>query len=142
MLARPFPNVVLAIGTASGHLVVLSTIVNRWVNPLSGANGPTRLTWTWLKWAAGTEIRTTSGFVCITTLLVSQERQFLAQPSMSRRIPGHCKTWRSWPRTPCQKGGPGCELHRRPASCNPREPVRGVVRGMCRTPRDARRPGS
>ncbi|XP_056142901.1 serine/threonine-protein kinase ULK4 [Lampris incognitus] len=36
-------------GTASVHLVVLSTIVRRWVNPQEGGRGPTRSTLTWSK---------------------------------------------------------------------------------------------
>ena len=37
--------VVLRKGIASGHLVVLSTMVSRWVNPDDGGRGPTMSIW-------------------------------------------------------------------------------------------------
>src|SRR5450830_588451 len=46
-------------GNASGHLVVLSIIVNRYVKPLLAGRGPTKSTCTWAKRRVGTSM--TSG---------------------------------------------------------------------------------
>jgi hypothetical protein len=42
--------VVDEMGTASGHLLDLSIIVNRWVYPPNIGSGPTRSMFTWEKW--------------------------------------------------------------------------------------------
>ena len=45
-----------AMGMASGHLVVRSTMVNRYSAPAEGGKGPTRSTWRWLNLLAGKEM--------------------------------------------------------------------------------------
>ena len=60
--------VVSTIGIASGHLVVLSTIVSRYLNPRSDGKGPTTSTCTCENRSFSTGIGMTGGFVCLATL--------------------------------------------------------------------------
>ena len=78
-----------AMGTASGHRVVRSTKVTRYLNPLSEGNGPTMSRWTCSKRAAGTGIGNTGGLVCTETLLLWHTWHCFAHSNTSRLMLGH-----------------------------------------------------
>ena len=90
--------VVSGIGTTSGHLVVRSTMVSRYLNPRSTAKGPTRLMCTCSKRVVGTGIGLTVGLVCSATLLAWQAWHCRAQRNVSRRMPGHVYVLAMMPR--------------------------------------------
>ena len=83
---------VLTSGTASAHLVLLSTMVRRWVQPPGEAGrGPTMSMCTWENRLTGSCI----GWTCVCTVEVTLPLahlwQSLQKPAMSAAMPRHTK---------------------------------------------------
>jgi hypothetical protein len=81
---------VLDKGMASAHLLVLSTIVNRWVKPsLEIGKGPTKSTCTCENLMAGMGMGTTGALACVTILATEHLWQSLTIWLMKGCIPFH-----------------------------------------------------
>jgi hypothetical protein len=79
-------------GTASGHLVLLSTIVKRWEKPqLAAGSGPTRSTCTCENRFAGSSIGCSCVCTSDVTLLLAHFWQLLQNSAMSAPIRRHTK---------------------------------------------------
>jgi hypothetical protein len=77
-------------GMASGHLVDLSTTVNRWLNPsLETGSGPTRSTCMCENRLRGTYICWTGACTCLVILALLQATQSLHHTATSAAIAGH-----------------------------------------------------
>jgi hypothetical protein len=121
-------------GTASGHLVVLSTIVNKCVQPLELGKGPTKSMCRCAKRPRGTGICSGCNFTCLCTFSSWQPMQVCATAAMSLPIlgqqkdaltslvvaltPGWCTSCRRR-MTACQKAG-GTSGRNVPVEMSPR----------------------
>ena len=76
-------------GIASGHLVVLSMIVNKYFTLCEGGSGPTMSTWRWPNRRVGSENAPMPDSVLRIVFEVWQWVQERAHCLMSRAIPGH-----------------------------------------------------
>ena len=88
-LSAQFSAVMSERGTASGHLVVRSTMVSKYLLPLAATGrGPTISTWTCENLPPGTGMTSTSVFSCTVTLLRLQCWHSLHQAATSVAQPG------------------------------------------------------